>query len=605
MTDLHRRATDLSGARLGIYARASDDAEDTETSVLAQENRGTQWAESVGITDITKYCDNDLSASLYATKERDDFDRLWADVEAGRLDLVWFWTLSRQQRRLDVYVRFRDLCRRMNVAWVVKRRVYDLNDPSDLRALGNDAVNNEVFSLELSENVKLGNELRASRGLPFGVTPFGYIRSYDHRRRFVGQDPDERPVPLIDADGSPRVDEHGDVITTTPAAIVREIFARCADREELYSIVQDFEERGIPTPRNASSRRTSSGTRWASSTVRRIALNRAYLGILEYNGKVIERPEPCWTPLLQNADGSPDEATFYAARNYLLDPSRKVSRATHNRHLLTNLIHCGECGGTLVGVHPKQWRAPYYRCWHPSSHVSITKDDLDEFVSQVMAGYLAREDVYADLMGAAADASAERGRISAELQRLWGDLEEWQQLAEQGEVSPSSFARAEKGIAAKIKTLESDMERLSAPPLLAGRIGPNPSETWDEIDFHTKRKIIRLCADIRIRRVLGSGRSRVHVSERVEWRWKIGPAASMGPVEFPAVPDTDDPLNGPAEQQFAEMLAAGRLPGVQLIRNTMRVGRRRALIIQAHLRSIAPETRLAKSKNDFRLSETA
>jgi DNA invertase Pin-like site-specific DNA recombinase len=88
MSDLYRRGSDLSTARLAIYVRASEDSEDTETSVNAQRQRGEQWAAREGITDVKVYCDNDLSASLYARKDREDFDRLCADVDSGDRNLI-------------------------------------------------------------------------------------------------------------------------------------------------------------------------------------------------------------------------------------------------------------------------------------------------------------------------------------------------------------------------------------------------------------------------------------------------------------------------------------------------------------------------------------
>jgi len=45
-----------------------------------------------------------------------------AEVEAGRLDVLWFWEISRQQRRLDVFARLRDLCRERGVLWVIRDR---------------------------------------------------------------------------------------------------------------------------------------------------------------------------------------------------------------------------------------------------------------------------------------------------------------------------------------------------------------------------------------------------------------------------------------------------------------------------------------------------
>jgi hypothetical protein len=320
-----------------------------------------------------------------------------------------------------------------------------------------------------------------------------------------------------------------------------------------------------------------------------------------HNGEVVERPGPCWTPLLQDADGNADEETFYAARAHLLDPSRRTNRATHSVHLLTNIPECHVCDGPVVGVklHDYRWSSTgereVYRC-HTNGHATALKAPVDEFVLFVVDGYLAREDVYTDLIGAV-DTSAEHNRLNAEVHRLRTDLEDWRRLAEQGEVSPISFARSEKGLTEKIKALEAELELLRAPALLAGRIGPNRTETLYDLDFQTQRKVIRYCASIRLK---PAGKGRVpHVSERLIWRWKIGPdSANAEPIEFPAMPDTYDSVKENAEVEFAAALSAGRLPGIVEIRRALSIGQRKAKIVQDHLALIAPDARKATSKHD-------
>lgn len=131
---------DLVGARVALYCRASQDHHDTGKSVDDQEAVGRAWAAARGCRIVGLYRDNDRSASRFAKREREDFVRLIADIEAGAVDVLWLWELSRSQRRLGVFAELRDLCRVRGVLWVVSGRVYDLSNYMDAASLGLFAV---------------------------------------------------------------------------------------------------------------------------------------------------------------------------------------------------------------------------------------------------------------------------------------------------------------------------------------------------------------------------------------------------------------------------------------------------------------------------------
>ena len=50
-----------------------------------------------------RYADPGLSASRFATKDRPEYKRLLADVEAGKLDVVVLWESSRGGRELAAW----------------------------------------------------------------------------------------------------------------------------------------------------------------------------------------------------------------------------------------------------------------------------------------------------------------------------------------------------------------------------------------------------------------------------------------------------------------------------------------------------------------------
>src|SRR6266566_249527 len=109
---------------------------------------------------------SDLRVGLYCRVSLDN-----GDIEAGELDVVWFWELSRSQRRLDVFARLRDLCREQSVLWVIRDRVYDPTNYADMMTLGMLSVIGENESEMTSLRVLRGKAASAARGRPGGRCP--------------------------------------------------------------------------------------------------------------------------------------------------------------------------------------------------------------------------------------------------------------------------------------------------------------------------------------------------------------------------------------------------------------------------------------------------
>ncbi|MFD1051543.1 recombinase family protein, partial [Kibdelosporangium lantanae] len=99
------------------YLRASHDEQGREASVESQEIEGEEFFEEFGIEYAGTFCDNDLSASPYATEARPAFERMRAALEAGEGNLVWTFDHARMQRDMGVYVALRDLLKDVGCYW--------------------------------------------------------------------------------------------------------------------------------------------------------------------------------------------------------------------------------------------------------------------------------------------------------------------------------------------------------------------------------------------------------------------------------------------------------------------------------------------------------
>lgn len=478
------------GKRLGLYLRESKAAGDKE--VKDQRAVGTRWAERNGcvIPDGRVYVDNNLSASIYAKKARKEFERLCRDVEAGRLDLVWFWSLSRSQRRLDMYVRLRDLCQAKGVNWVIDGRIFDLLDPMDLRSLGMSAVDDEVFSRQLSKNVRRGLAENAAAGKPHGHATYGYRRIYNEKREYVKQVPEDTRR------------ESNTGYLYSPAGVCSEIIRRVAKGEPVTAIKASLEEREILTPTGKK--------QWARTVIRKIASNKAYIGIRVHNpqeGPATEVPD-AWLPI----DPDPEFPNIFAkAQAILSDPKRKTTKPARARHLLT-YIATGACGLPLQALE-QPGRQRRYRCEDKCS--SVVADDLDLFVQTVIDRYLAREDVQ-EFLAAGQGGSEEATAARAEVAKLREELEDWRKLADAGDVTPLEYARFSKALRGRIEEAEERAEAASVSPVIPREVD------WSNLAI--ARQVVAAMIDVQLQSV-GKGRRFVRVDKRVKAKLLVGPDA--------------------------------------------------------------------------------
>ena len=91
--------------RAGIYARISEDRDETQLGVKRQLEDTEALAEQRGWEVVEHYIDNDLSA--WKGGRRPEYRRMLADIEAGHVDAVIVYhadRLHRQPRELEEFI---------------------------------------------------------------------------------------------------------------------------------------------------------------------------------------------------------------------------------------------------------------------------------------------------------------------------------------------------------------------------------------------------------------------------------------------------------------------------------------------------------------------
>jgi DNA invertase Pin-like site-specific DNA recombinase/DNA-binding IclR family transcriptional regulator len=521
-TTRRRDRNNLVGARVGLYARVSqvnrrqNDRALRERSTDQQEAEGREWVQRVSAELVGVYTDAGISASRYTRKVRQSFERLLADVEAGRLDLVWFWEWSRAQRDLRVFARLVHLCLDTGVLIAIRDRVYDVADYGDVTMLGVQNILNVAESAQTSERIRRDKAYSAAAGRPLGQIPFGYRREYDvdsgGKRTILGQEPD-------------RV-ENGAPVPGTPAAVVAEIFDRIAAGDSVGRVARDLTDRRVLTPEDYAAQRRGEQVetlqRWTHATIARLAKRPAYAGQVQHQGAVLEGVETMWPPLV-------DEATWWRVQAIFAEKSRNAPRPARARWLLSRIARCGGCGSLLHGNGTRKRltdsRTVLYETYTcPDRHcVGISAPALDAFVTDAIIAWLSDPAVAAAL---SVEDTEETQRAQANLDKLRSELQDWHRSVAAGEVTAATAAIAERGFLQRIEDAERRARDAATPRVLrdaAIGVGPQARAGWDQLDLAVKRQIITAVAEITVR-PSGMGRP-VHPADRVEWTWKIGPTA--------------------------------------------------------------------------------
>lgn len=445
--------TEIAQLLAGVYGRQS---RNKAKSIDEQVAAGLAVASENGWTAAGTYQDGS-SASRYARKGRDDWDRVLADIESGALNILILWEASRGDRTLTTWSQLLDLCRAKGVQIYViaDERLYDPRKASDWKSLARAGVDSAGESDLISVRVKRGHAGAAAAGRPsHGRTPFGYVRRYDPANgELVGQDIDD-----------------------TTAPIVREIFARIKKGEAVSTIVDDFNERGV---------KTSGAAKWYRVRVRDIAMNRAYLGQRVYNGTV---SEGIWPEMV-------DAETFYAVQRVLTDPKRVTTRPGRAVHLLSYLGTCSPCGAHLTAVRGR------YRCLDKGC-VTIVQRETDGFVEDMVLGKLSQPDVYEQLRQHGVEDDEEVVKARKEVAKLEDQLNTWRLSAARHETSPASLAVIEADIAGQIRTWQRRADAAGIPPALRAILEPGVDVRvrWEDAPMAARRRVVSYMATVSVDR---------------------------------------------------------------------------------------------------------
>ena len=315
-----------------LYTRVSSDKAKGR-SVIEQEQECRAECDRRGWTVAEVLCDNDRSATRFATQGRPEYQRLQQILRKG--DVLVTWEASRAQRDLKAYVALRDLCAGRGVMWSYSGALFDLSKADDRFRTGLDALRSEDEAEKTRERILRAHRANLDAGRPHGQCPFGYrILRDPNTGKPVKRIPDEVEAPIL-----------------------QDAARRVLAGESLRSVVALLNQ-------SSTARKV-----WRPNNLRRMLASPVYAGHRTHKGEAVR--EGTWPPLLTADEHSRLVALF---------DNRVVSRGSAPKHLLSGIAECAVCGGRLYV------RSSGYGCDH--GHVGRDEAKVDRAVTEVIAALL-------------------------------------------------------------------------------------------------------------------------------------------------------------------------------------------------------------------------
>ncbi len=229
--------------RVAAYCRVSTDNEEQATSYEAQVEHYTEFIQKNPEWEFAGiYADDGISGTN--TKNRDEFNRMIEDCEAGTIDMIITKSISRFARNtLDCLKYIRQL-KDKNIPVFFEKEAINTMDAKGEVLITIMASLAQQESQSLSPNVKLGLQFRYQNG-----------QVQVNHNHFLGYIKD---------------DEGNLIINPEQAEIVKRIFREYLEGASCKKIARGLEHDGILTARG--------NTRWHDSSIRLILENEKYMG---------------------------------------------------------------------------------------------------------------------------------------------------------------------------------------------------------------------------------------------------------------------------------------------------------------------------------------
>lgn len=350
---------------VALYARVSSEMQlENDLSIATQLDSLREFAHRNGWNIYhEEFVDEAQSAR---TAERPAFERMisLAKKKPKPFDAILVWKFSRFARNRQDSVVYKALLRRHGINVISITEPID-DSPAGELLEGIIEIIDEFYSKSLAQDSMRGLKEVASRGFSTGgAAPYGFklVKAADGATERSKLDIDEKQAP-----------------------IVREIFTRYLNGQGAKTIAADLNARGIKSPK---------GGGWWTSVILKLLGNEKYTGAMIYHDEhgrkiVCENAHPAII----------DKETFRKVQVLRKQRAHTPAAVLGSTHLLSGLVKCGLCGGSMTSINGKGRKPKQYRCkaYHDQGTavckgIYVRADRLDNAVLNLIKKVVLEED---------------------------------------------------------------------------------------------------------------------------------------------------------------------------------------------------------------------
>ena len=350
-----RTAAQVQKIRVTAYCRVSTDSEEQETSYEAQVSHYTEYIKNKPEWQMVEvYADDGISGTN--TAKRDEFNRMIADCEAGKIDLILTKSISRFSRNTLDCLKYTRKLKALNIAVFFEKENINTMDSKGEVLLTIMASLAQQESESLSANVRMGIQSHNQQG-----------KVQINYNWFLGY--------TKDAEGNL-------VIDPEQAEIVRRIYREYLEGASFLQIKRSMEADGIPNG--------VGHLKWHESNIHQILTNEKYIGdaLLQktYTVSILDKKRAANNGEMPKyyVEGSHeaiiDRDVFMQVKAEIdrranLNPDGK-RRVYSSKYALSGMVFCGHCGDIYRRV---KWnnRGCKSTVWRCVSRVLKGKMDFD------------------------------------------------------------------------------------------------------------------------------------------------------------------------------------------------------------------------------------
>ena len=327
-----RQQEDKPKLRVAAYCRVSTDSDEQATSYEAQVEHYTEYIQKNPEWEFAGiYADDGISGTN--TKNREEFNRMIEECEAGSIDMIITKSISRFARNtLDCLKYIRQL-KEKNIPVFFEKEAINTMDSKGEVLLTIMASLAQQESQSLSQNVKLGLQFRYQNG-----------QVQVNHNHFLGYTKDEEGNLVIDPE---------------QAEVVKRIYREYLEGYSMDKIAKGLEEDGILTG--------AGKTKWWTSTINKILRNEKYIGdaLLQktYTTDFLNKTRVKNNGIVPqyyvegNHEAIIPKDIFLRVQEELV--RRRVVKTSANgkkrsyscKHCFAQIVICGECGEMFRRIH--------------------------------------------------------------------------------------------------------------------------------------------------------------------------------------------------------------------------------------------------------------